>query len=340
MISNIITKTNNPKIHFIHHLEKLNASANVGDWIASPYYYFIDFFSQYTCILHSDWSVLWHEIEKSDIVIFGGGGLLDNSDQLNQVFNKITEKCDNVIIWGAGTHKYNADNIFNKKTSTVPINFEKTLLSGVRDYNHPYQASFLPCASCLHPAFDKKQSDVEIKREVGVIRSALESSFAVSGFSSSITNAEPIGSIAEYILSSKVILVSSYHGAYWSMLLGKKAILPKTRLGVDKYRYFRHQVGFYDDAKFDEGKILELAHNLPDPSGFLIEARQLNLDFFQKVRNFIEQRVVPVSKCETIQIMAKRIAQMEFTIIEMSNDFKRLNKRLIDIERATSEPGN
>ena len=91
------------KIHFVHHLEKLYAAPNLGDWIASPYYYFTDFFSRYTCVLHSDWSVLWHEIERDDIVIFGGGGLLDNSDALNVVLNRLIDKCDNVIVWGAGT---------------------------------------------------------------------------------------------------------------------------------------------------------------------------------------------------------------------------------------------
>ena len=86
-----VTKSQKGKIHFVHHLEKLYAPANLGDWISSPYYYFIEFFSRYTCVLHSDWALLWHEIERDDIVIFGGGGLLDNSDELNIVLNKLIE---------------------------------------------------------------------------------------------------------------------------------------------------------------------------------------------------------------------------------------------------------
>lgn len=338
MANYAVTKSAKGKIHFVHHLEKRNVPPNVGDWICSPYYYFIEYFSRYTCILHSDWAILWPEIERGDIVIFGGGGLLDNSDELNNVLNRLIAKCDNVIIWGAGTHRYNEDNIFSKRTASVKINFEKTVLSGIRDYNHPWGLAFLPCASCLHPAFNANQEEYKIKRQIGTIKSALETSFAVSGVPSSISNAEPIGAIVEYILTSRVILVSSYHGAFWTTLLGRKAILPATRLGVDKYKYFKHPVGFYDGDKFDEQELLRIAADIPEPVGFLAEAQRLNIEFFQEVRKFIETRISTNFSNETVQILSKRIAQLEFTIIEMSNDIRRMNGRLANAEKAIAPP--
>ena len=120
----------------------MNVPANLGDWICSPYYYFVEYFSKFTCMLHSDWAVLWHEIEKDDIVIFGGGGLLDNSDELNRVLNRILDRCENVIIWGPGTHRYAEDNIFGQQTASVTINYEKAALIGVRDYMHPSNLPF------------------------------------------------------------------------------------------------------------------------------------------------------------------------------------------------------
>ncbi|HRE43178.1 MAG TPA: hypothetical protein PKY87_04325 [Terricaulis sp.] len=322
------------KIHFVHHLEKGYVPANLGDWISSPYYYFTEFFSRYSCVLHSDWAVLWHEIERDDVVIFGGGGLLDNSDELNKVLNRLIEKCDNVIIWGAGTHKYTENNIFGKRTASIPIRFDKTVLSGIRDYQHPYEQPFVPCASCLHPAFSADRNETHIKREVGTLKSALERTFAVSDVPSSVSNAESIGTVVDYILSSRVMLVSSYHGAFWSMLLGRKVILPTSRLGVDKYKYFRHPVGFYDGNKFDEPELLRLAATIPEPVGFLAEARALNLDFFRKVRNHIEERVETVAESETIQILAKRTAQLEFTLNDMWGDIRRMNGRLAELEKA------
>lgn len=323
------------KIHFVHHLEKRHVAANLGDWICSPYYYFQDYFAQYTCILHSDWAVLWHEIERDDIVIFGGGGLLDNSDELNRVLNRLIECCDNVIIWGAGTHKYNADNIFGKKTATEEIHYDRAAFVGVRDYMHPSGLPYLPCVSCMNPAFLIGQDSIPITRNIGTIKSALESTFAVQGLPSFVTNAQPIGTVAKYILSSKVILVSSYHGAYWAMLLGKKAILPSTRLGVDKYRYFRHPVGFYDGNTFNEDEILALAEELPENTGFLEESRQLNHDFFERTRKYIEERIAPSQPNETLQIMAKRMAQLDFTIMDMWNEIRRLHGKIAKLNPDT-----
>lgn len=322
------------KIHFVHHIEKSYAAANLGDWISSPYYYFLDYFSRYTCVLHSDWAVLWHEIEKDDIVIFGGGGLLDNSDALNMVLNRLFEKCDNVIIWGAGTHRYNENNVFGKKTAVTPIHFDKAVLCGIRDYEHPYGMPFLPCASCLNTAFSVDRNESRIEREIGTIRSALESSFAVKGVPSSVSNAEPIGTIVDYILSSRVILVSSYHGAFWSMLLGRKVILPASRLGVDKYKYFRYPVGFYEGHEYDEPELLRIASTLPDLPDFLAEARALNIEFFKKVRDYIEDRLSSPLVIETNQILAKRVAQLEFTLLEVWNYARRLTGRLEKLERS------
>ncbi|WGV17380.1 hypothetical protein [Fuscovulum ytuae] len=321
------------KIHFVHHLEKRYVAANLGDWICCPYYYFPDYFAQYTCILHSDWAVLWHEIERDDIVIFGGGGLLDNSDELNRVLNRLINCCDNVIIWGAGTHKYNKDNIFGKKTATEEIHYDRAAIVGVRDYMHPSGLPYLPCVSCLNPAFLTPQDSVPIKRTIGTIKSALETNFAVEGLPSFVTNAQPIGKVAKYILSSQVILVSSYHGAYWAMLLGKKAVLPSTRLGVDKYRYFRHPVGFYDGNSFNEDELLSIASNLPEIPSFLEESRKLNHDFFEKTRIYIEARIEPSMPNETIQNMAKRIAQLDFTIVDMWNEIRRLNGKVAQLSQ-------
>ena len=322
------------KIHFVHNLEKRYVPANLGDWICSPYYYFTDYFSQYTCVLHSDWAVLWHEIERTDIVIFGGGGLLDNSDELNRVLNRLIENCDNVIIWGAGTHKYTENNIFGKKTASEEIKYDQAALVGVRDYQHPSGLPYLPCVSCMNPAFVVMQDEVKVTRNVGTIKSALEANFAVQGLPSFVTNAEPIGTVANYILGSSVILVSSYHGAFWSMLLGKKAILPATRLGVDKYKYFRHPVGFYDGNKFDEIAILDLAAKLPEIPNFLEESRNLTKEFFQKCKRYIEDRIAPAEENETLQIIAKRNAQLEFTMVDMWNEIRRLNGRITQLENS------
>jgi len=324
----MVTRGKNLKVHFIQHFEKINSSGNTGDWICSPYNYFIDFFSQYTCIVHSIWAVLWQEIEENDIVIYGGGGLLDNSNELNNQFNSILRKCRNVIIWGAGTHKYREDNIFQIPSADIPIDFDRAAFSGIRDFEHPYNQPFIPCVSCLHPAFDIEKSAINIERNIGVIASALENSFIISNAPSTINNALPIGAIVEYILSSNIILTSTYHGAYWSQLLGRKVILPESRICVDKYRYFKYKVGLFKDEIFDEVKLLNISSGIPEQLNFLNEARALNMEFFIKVRNFIEERIYPSSAPHSLQILSKRIAQLEFSLIEALGTINKLKSDL------------
>lgn len=319
----------NQKLHFVHQLEKSYVAANLGDWIASPYYYYIEYFSKYTCLLHSTWAILWHEIENNDIVIFGGGGLIDNSDSLNAVLNRLLSQCKNVIIWGAGSHKYSDGNAFGIKSATTPIAFDKAAMVGIRDYKHPYNLPYLPCASCLHSVFDQPVTDIKHKRKVGVMRHGLDNSFGIRNIPSSITNAHPMGEIVKYIRESDVMLVTSYHGAYWSMLLGKKVIILESRRGIEKYQYFRHPVGFCDDdSTFNEHALLDIASSLPEPSGFLEESRELNKKYFEKVAAFIDSLLAPSSETETIHILSKRIAQLEFTLLDMHVQIKRMSRRL------------
>jgi hypothetical protein len=326
------------KIHFIHQLEKSYVPANLGDWIASPYYYFPDFFQKYTCVLHSTWAILWHEIESDDIVIFGGGGLIDNSNSLNQVLNRLLDKCKNVIVWGAGSHKYSHDNVFGIQSSSVPVKFEKAAMVGIRDYKHPYNLPFLPCASCLHPAFDLKDSNIQVKRRVGAMKHGLDSTFGISGVPSFITNSHSITEIARYILESETMIVTSYHGAFWSMLLGRKVIVLESRKGIEKYRYFKYPVAFCkDNIKYDEEYMTKIASELPDLPDFLKEARKINLEFFEKVKVYIQDRLATRDSEETIQLMAKRLAQLEFTLIDLRNDFRSLGRRLSSIESEPSQ---
>jgi hypothetical protein len=121
--------------------------------------------------VHSHWALLWHEIDRDDVVILGGGGMLDNSDALNVVIIEIQSKCDDAIIWGGWKHKYCEDNAFNMKPTTTPIDFQRVALGGIRDNNHPYGMQFLPCTSNMHQVFfaDKKSMLERFKEHLKVV---------------------------------------------------------------------------------------------------------------------------------------------------------------------------
>lgn len=328
------------KIHFISHIEKTYEAVNLGDWICSPYTYYSTYFSEYTCVFHSHWSILWHEIDKGDVVILGGGGQLDNSDALNNQINRILRNCDNVVIWGSGTHRYAPGNIFNKNTAEVPILYDKAKLIGVRDYDHPSGLPYLPCVSCMHPAFMQGTAQpIKIRRKIGTIRSALETSFAVSGLPSFVDNSQPLEKIIEYVLESEIILVSSYHGAFWSQLLGKRVVLPESRLCVDKYKYFKNKPAFYPGSDYDEAALISHTDNSVSSSGFLDECRQMSNSFFSKVADLIQATLVKPdqSDIQTVPILAKRNAQLEFSLREAWSFVKQMNHRLSKLEKGMTK---
>ena len=86
--------------------------------------------------------------------------------------------------------------------------------------------------------------------------------------------------------------------------------------------------------KFDEIAILDLAAKLPEIPNFLEESRNLTKEFFQKCKRYIEDRIAPAEENETLQIIAKRNAQLEFTMVDMWNEIRRLNGRITQLENS------
>lgn len=67
------------KIHFINRIDY----DNVGDWNCCPLCYYYDFFKDFTLIRHEIDYINFNEIERDDVVIFGGGGILYVTESFN-----------------------------------------------------------------------------------------------------------------------------------------------------------------------------------------------------------------------------------------------------------------
>lgn len=325
------------KLHFINHYEKITVPVNSGDWMTSPYHYFLEFFSQYQVLIHSIWTIHWNEIESTDVVIVGGGGLIDNSDALNQILNRLLKHCKYVVFWGVGTHRYSENNFLGKKRTETSLELTRAPLVGIRDYKHPSGLRYVPCPSCMHSAFNARETKVNPSRTVGTITSALEKSFAIQGVQDSISNSFSLNSLVDYILTSKVILTSSYHGAFWSMLLQRKVALPKSRMEIEKYLYFRHPVAFLDQNSYDEVEILQATAALPEIGNFLAESKLLTYLFFIEVRELISKKLRPNSTAASNLVLAKRVAQLEFSLVDLRNEILRHNRQRSEGRPADNE---
>lgn len=163
--------------------------------------------------------------DENIFFIFGGGGMLHipfpGYDQgrflLLERFHKIANR---VALWGLG------HNVHGAKKIEYPDYINDFIAVGVRDWNCGLR--YVPCASCMHEVFRKSY---EIKDEVRAYRR--DDPFDWWPFPYDdypiLKDAEgnPLERITEFIGGAKIVITNSYHGAYWSMLLGREVIIHK-----------------------------------------------------------------------------------------------------------------
>jgi hypothetical protein len=139
---------------------------------------------------------------------------------IKRYMNKIKPVSTPRHIWGAG-HNSPLD-----KRGDADILFPDWLMNfdevGIRDWdqNQPW----VPCASCMHPALDKKYA---IKNDVIFYehKKQLIKNFGNDSMPRFVNSGNNIDQTIELLGSANIILTNSYHGAYWGVLLGKKVIV-------------------------------------------------------------------------------------------------------------------
>ena len=88
-------------------------------------------------------------------IVLGGGGLLGRP-KWHDTIKELTYK-NKVILWGAGHNNY-PDNtkksllVGTTQLSKLPSYMNHFKMVGLRDFGLGY--TWVPCASCMHPAFD------------------------------------------------------------------------------------------------------------------------------------------------------------------------------------------
>ena len=268
------------KIHFINRIDRENA----GDWNCSPLEYYYWYFKKYNIMRHDIGAVDYNEIDRDDVVIFGGGGLFDVLEPFNRAINNVFELCDHVIAWSCGFNTHNAR--LQADTDFPPIDLGKFELSAIRDHDHPSGADYLPCPSVKALSFDKDRKPL---RKYGVIYHRSMPEISNLPFAS-ISNNESITRINDFILDSEAIVTNSYHGAYWAALLERKVIV--INKFSSKFDSFKYPPEFVETSPEDmEEAVTMIDHAFEKArvySGIIDEAESLNDRFFDKVRMLIE----------------------------------------------------
>ncbi|MBD2577470.1 hypothetical protein [Oscillatoria sp. FACHB-1406] len=216
---------------------------NIGDSLSAPSAYFS--FPGYRVEAADIRAVQADQIDNKYIIV-GGGGLLysrflDNFLKLREAGN-----VKKLIAWGIGQQNYSLSTIKDVRSFNYSEYLDGFDLMGIRDSDSPY--SWVPCASCLHPSLDKKR---EIEHEL-VIFSHKKFQLNMPRIPRLTNASSSFDEVLDFLGSGETILTSSYHGAYWGTLLGRKVLaFPFS----SKFYTLKHQPAIYGVEKWRQEKI-------------------------------------------------------------------------------------
>lgn len=241
----------------------LSSSDNIGDRFSCPLDYFV-----FDSGIKLDLNQLKNPI--NDPVILGGGGLLHEGHLIT--FENLANNRN--ILWGIGINEHDLT------VQYFPSYLYKYGLIGLRDWNNPF--NYIPCVSCMSSLFDNNNNkpqydfivyehkDAPIKIETKIKRS------------NRLNNNESFEDIIKFLTLGNIVITNSYHGAYWSLLLGKKVVIFKPF--SNRFFGFKYQPLICDESNWTS----KLKWATSAPTDYLFECRSLNTNFYHRARTFLE----------------------------------------------------
>jgi hypothetical protein len=183
---------------------------NLGDLKSAPAAYFDFLAGMYPLDLY-EYCSSGVELDRK-LVVLGGGGVFVLEKELQSL---AASPSTTLICWGAG-HNTHGDH----RIGRVGL-LDRFALVGIRDHGQGYE--WVPCASCMDPAFDRSdpvEHDVVIydhrHYRVG------EEDPSIPRMSNSCADFD---AVIRFLGSAATVLTSTYHGAYWATLLGRQVIV-------------------------------------------------------------------------------------------------------------------
>ena len=156
---------------------------------------------------------------RGGILILGGGGMLHNF-WLRRLMPVLREpRPYRAVVWGAGHNNY-------AMSRTYPDWMGMCDLVGVRDYRTDHR--WAPCVSCLCPDFDLLADTHAPHKYVLFEHVDHPIPFKRDGddeipFGRN-TSFETLGGVLRFLALGQIVVTTSYHGAYWARLLGRRVV--------------------------------------------------------------------------------------------------------------------
>ncbi|MEP6266793.1 MAG: hypothetical protein ABJ139_05595 [Paracoccaceae bacterium] len=245
-------------VNIFHHM-----ADNIGDRLCGPAQYFWP-----EIVKIADFK---YRSRKSENAILGGGQVFG---QLKE-FSKHWKASPNghLVAWGVGTP------LRGKNDTSVHAVVDRFSLFGTRNYDWHDSLSFVPCASCMSSIFDEV-SEPEHEVVIYAHRRKTPTLCAPKGIPFSTNHYQDIREAIGFLARGETVVTSSYHGAYWAQLLGRRVVcIPYN----DKFSTLEHTPTMATTETWQSQ--LKKANRT---SPLLEEYRHLNQLFAGKVADLLE----------------------------------------------------
>jgi len=269
----------------------VSTSDNLGDNMSPPHLYFSDLGSGHQSV------DIARELPLSsgDTVIIGGGNLMAKDyGWYDKILGMTQVDGANVIGWGLGAQLVSGSRPTDASMYSEAINGFNFI--GLRDYGVDGFADgrtnkrWVPCASCMSPIFDEVKynpthRDVGVYEHMDVKVDPAYKAKVADGVAKKNDNPN-LRDVLSYLASSEVVVTTSFHGAYWATLLGKKVIVCSEGRGRVKSSFYslKHTPTFCTgDVEAD----IAAAKRYPEA---LEESRKANRDFYELVKGSLDAR--------------------------------------------------
>lgn len=223
-----IKKRIHKKVYFVN----IFKTKNIGDVYSSPELYFGNKFSDYEKIDLNSKHI--NKLVNKNVII-GGGGLFSKKHKFYNRVKKLIHK-NRSFLWGVGINDHFDTNI---NYSDYSNSISKSVLVGCRDYGVK-NTIYVPCSSCYLPIHDHMKKGSGIGHYIHY-----DFTYDTNGYKM-FNDSKSINQVLRFLSSKETIVTNSYHGAYWSLLLGKNVVVhnefSNKFLCLEKYVSFQNDI--------------------------------------------------------------------------------------------------
>ena len=205
-----------------------------------------------------------------DVTIIGGGALLTNKKFVRNIKHKLDSiQSKFTVAWGVGYDPVNID-------SSIAEQFD---LFSTREYKVNANIAWVPCSSVLHKVFRKMENVVPTKDFLVIDHFKRPITFDRE-HTHMVNKPNSIHNIVQQIADHRFVITSSYHVAYWSILMGRRCAIIGDSL-PSKFKRMKHypiQANIWNDDLYDQAKLWPMAR---------FESIQANYRFYRQLEDLI-----------------------------------------------------